>query len=149
MKQTVTAANKSTASSVVGVPANRILAVWKHVWPVIKSAVIQNGGYEEGDVLKLLTSRQGQLWLSITEDNDIEAAMVTMIEVYPRMKACLLLFLAGRDVENWLPYWDQFEDWARAQGCNEIRFIGRKGWAKIKPDFDTETLYRKRLGVTA
>lgn len=56
----------------------------------------------------------------------IKAALVT----YILKKTCFLLAMSGTEMNKWA--WGLFfvREWAKANGCNELRIHGRKGWSK-------------------
>ena len=44
-------------------------------------------------------------------------------------------YLAGDRLDEWVDHHDQIERWAKAAGCHRIEVVGRKGWARVLPDF--------------
>jgi len=131
------------------VPLENAVHLWSSVEPVLERAVSRNGGFTMNDILQHVSRGTMQMWLSI-QDNEIEAVGITKIEVYPQKKTCLLLFVAGKDYENWKPYLKDLEEWAVKIGCTELKFIGRKGWARIITDYDdNNVMYTKQLRVSS
>jgi len=63
-----------------------------------------------------------------------ETAIVTEVVTFPRLKACRVVYVAGRmaDVEKMKP---DIENWARAEGCAFMLAGGRKGWVRTLPDY--------------
>ena len=57
------------------------------------------------------------------------AAIVTQIIRYPRLKTCLVV-LAGGDLEEIKRKQPEFEVWAKTLGCSRVEIDGRDGWAR-------------------
>jgi len=43
--------------------------------------------------------------------------------------------LGGDNMNQWFDLRDRFEDWARKEGCDQVRIFARKGWARKLPDY--------------
>jgi len=131
----------------MSVPYENIDNIWPMAEPHLAKAVDRNNGFSLDDVRLQLKSRSMQMWLSVTDENIIEAVGITQIHVYPQKKTGFLLFLGGKDIDHWRPFMSQLERWAVANGCTDFEFIGRQGWSKIMKDFKAvEIVYRKTLG---
>ena len=76
-----------------------------------------------------------QLWC--WQSDEIEAALVTSIQEKDGVKFCLYLALGGSKMAEWKQFMPLVEDWARGEGCTEMRIYGRAGWAKVF-DFDID-----------
>jgi len=133
-------------STLLPVQWHQVPSVWEMAYPQLEKAVKRNKGFTMADIKEQLLRRMMQMWLSVTDKNEIEAVAITQMQLYPQKKTCFLLFLGGQDREHWKPFMDDLETWAIDSGCTDMEFIGRKGWAKIMTDFDpVETVYRKTL----
>jgi len=131
-------------STLLPVQWNQVQSVWEMAYEPLKKAVDRNKGFTMDDILDNLLRRMMQMWISVTDENEIEA--VAQMQVYPQKKTCLLLFLGGQDTDHWRPFMRDLEQWAIQSGCTDMEFIGRRGWVKIMTDYDpVETVYRKTL----
>jgi hypothetical protein len=106
-------------------PDYQIDAVWGTYSPLIQKALDQGSEYTLWDIYNGLRNREMQLWTW-----DTEAAMVTAIQT-DKVKFCLILTIAGKNMSDWVHYLPIVEDWAKDNGCHEMRLYGRIGWAKI------------------
>jgi hypothetical protein len=77
---------------------------------------------------------------------DYLAVMVCEVIQYPQRRVFSIEFMAGREMENWKHFQPTIEAYARELGCEEMHAKGRKGWAKLAPDFSHAwTVLRKEL----
>lgn len=89
-----------------------------------------------------------QLWLVYDEQNANHpvAAVVTSIIDAPRQKRCLIAYLGGDGIMNWIHFLEQIESWAKQQGCSLIDMQTRPGMEKILPGYERQAVVlRKRL----
>ena len=105
-----------------------------YIWDSVKhhidrSLEYSNGRYDLPSVRKLLDSRAAQLWLDV--EDGIQSAGVTEIINYPLKKVCTVLFAGGQNLNNFRTNIRRIEEWAKAQGCDDVDVIGRKGWIKV------------------
>ena len=109
-----------------------------HVWPDVKhhieSALDRGSNYTIHDIRIGLCTQQMQLWCYGTD-----AALVTTIQEKDGIKFCLYLALGGSKMDEWGKYQPLVEDWARENGCTEMRVYGRRGWKQ----FGFEEVYTK------
>ncbi len=117
------------SSRLEGVQSKDIDSVWEEVRQIITPHVIRLGTHGLADVLENLKCRDWQLWVSQTEKN-IEAVCITQINVFPKMKVCRVLLVAGEHMDNWLPFEDIIAEWAEMQGCKKLVGELRKGWSR-------------------
>ena len=104
--------------------------VWDKVKDHIEKALKYRGSnYSLDDIYAGLRKSEMQLWAS--QGKDLEAALVTTIQVKDDMKFCLFLALGGTNLKKWDSWQSYIENWARKEGCEEMRIYGRIGWAKI------------------
>ena len=109
----------------VGYKAREVPFIWSNVKDWLEQALKEQDEYTLDDIYHGLLNREMQLWA-----ND-DAALVTSIQENSRTKFCTLLACGGGQMQDWLGYLPALEDWARAQGCTEMRLYGRRGWAKV------------------
>lgn len=125
--------------SVMGVAPGAVAAVWSHIQPMIEAsrkAVPAMVAARESpeDIRAKAESGFYQIWM-IYEGHDLVAVAVSSVERYTRITACVVQYLAGRAVDEWLDVWvDEIRDWAKANDCQQIECRGRLGWGKkLKP----------------
>ena len=58
-----------------------------------------------------------------------QSAVITEIQVYPRLKA-LHYFLAGGNLEELARMRPIIEHWAESIGCQRVTLAGRRGWIR-------------------
>ena len=90
------------------------------------------GEREVRDVLKELVDGSKQIWLG-TLNNEFVATVITQIIDYPKKKTCEICYMggtAGAGILDALGYLESVEDWAIANGCDDIQVFGRRGWLK-------------------
>ena len=95
------------------------------------------------------------LWLALTcEDGDrvrIDAAAVTELHRTEWRKVCVVVACgapsgrfdaspAMRYGRRWIRLLEGIEDFARAEGCEATRIIGRKGWARVLTSYQTKRI---------
>ena len=113
-----------------------------HVWhiykPLIQKALDRGSNYTIDDIYKGLKSKNMQLWAWSDE-----AALVTTIQNRDDKRWCLLLALGGENMHVWKIYLPWVEDWAKKNGCEELRIYGRRGWKTLGFDEVYTKLVRK------
>lgn len=114
-------------------PADHIDAMWKLVAPFIQKALNQGSSHTLEDIYLGLYMDEMQLWTwaDQNDETEIEAAMVTTIQEKDGVKWCLFLTMGGDSLKQWIHHIEDLEDWARQNGCDEMRIYGRIGWSKI------------------
>jgi hypothetical protein len=86
------------------------------------------GWNADGIIAEVLQGR-AQLF-EIGPDNII----VTQLKIEPRGVTCLIWLAAG-ELKPLLEKHEEIKQWARDQGCNYMRIIGRIGWEKMLKDY--------------
>lgn len=108
------------------------------VWPKVKESIraafqktdVGDFASCEGDVL----SGNALLWV-LWNEPEIEAAWVTKIIQSERSVVCEVQACAGRNVLRNKHLTSRIEDYARANGCDSARIVGREGWQKVFPEY--------------
>jgi len=109
--------------------AAQIPHIWGKVESHISNALSRGSNYTLEDVYEGLCNSLMQLWVWENQV-DVDAALVTTIQVKDDVKYLLFLALGGSRLQEWRVYQPIVEEWAREQGCTEMRIYGRLGWAK-------------------
>jgi len=108
--------------------------------PYIEAALEYSGGtHTVDDVAREIIAGKLQLWPGR------QSAIVTEIEVYPRMKV-IHFFLAGGDLAELQEMTPKIEAWGKAHGCSRASLAGRRGWER---SFLTREGYRPMWHVLA
>lgn len=105
------------------------------IWPLlgrdlIKSAIDRTGLSDFEAIESEVLSGKQLLWLACT-GSAVEAAATTRLVRVSDRKICELVACGGKNRARWLPLLDGIEDYARKEGCAEMRIFGRKGWERV------------------
>lgn len=113
------------------IPVDKILAVMPDVQPMLQPAIdLSDGRWDLWSVIGGLLSGQMQLWVSLN-DGKPEAAMVTRVVDYPKLRVLSLPFLGGSGMRNWLKFEPQIMAFAKAHGCKEMEGYARLGFKRV------------------
>ena len=114
-----------------GVLAADIDHVWAKVEPMLAAAIRDDGarmGTE--DFRRWLDEGAMQLWIAFDSEH-LYAAAVTEIIIFPRLKVCQIVLLAGWDYGTWeAAAFDMIKRWAKSKGCKRLEIRGRPGWKR-------------------
>jgi hypothetical protein len=114
----------------IGIPADQVESVWPAVLPFIERALSASpDDYSAEDIRAYLIARDMQLWAAQL-DREIKSVCVTQLITRPKKTICSVLYLSGDGMGHWLRYLEQIKTWARANGANEVRITGRRGWVR-------------------
>lgn|SRR5262249_32508536 len=108
------------------------------VWPAAESFIDKAMRRNELDppefVKAEVLSGRALLWVLWDEKTkEVTSAAVTQInELNGNGRHCTLLAFGG-DLKDALPYLEKIEDYAHAQQCKSLRFVGPRAWLKILP----------------
>ena len=61
-----------------------------------------------------------QLWLAVTDTNEILCVGVTEIREYPNYKVCDAKIVTGKRYKEWFDQIDKVAEWAKEQGCKKM-----------------------------
>ena len=92
-------------------------------------------------------AKAGAGMLFKAQENGILGCFYISFRQYPVGRVMSVILLGGRDFESWGVQLHEFlTALALKNGAVEFTMMGRKGWAKIFPDFEhLACIYRKRL----
>lgn len=110
----------------------------------IKQVVdLANGERDMGHVCAALASGENQLWVYWDEQSEHIGTVVTRIIDFDAMRACVIEYCAGpaNAVQDYFNHIEEIETWARYNGCQETRIVGRKGWRRVLRDYGYEHQY--------
>lgn len=77
----------------------------------------------------------GRALLWVVSGKSIHCAAVTQIQNTQASKVCMILTCGGSEIKSWSHLLSGVEQYARDEGCDCVRFIGRKGWKRIYPEY--------------
>lgn len=120
--------NRKVKSDLFCYTAEQVGFIWPQVEPHIQRALDRGSNYSLEDIKDGLIASKMQLWC--WQSDVIEAALVTSIQEKNGIKFCLYLALGGSKMDEWAKFMPLVEEWARSEGCQEMRVYGRAGWAK-------------------
>lgn len=105
-------------------------AEFDRVWPLLERALAAYGDTHTKDgIRERCRSGLAQLW------TNGEAAIVTSIERYDTGLSECHQWLAGGEMDAVLAMRPDIEAWAKSLGCTRMMIVGRKGWARVLPDY--------------
>jgi hypothetical protein len=117
-----------------------LATLWPIVSPLLAPSIERGDGATTLDYeYQQLAELRKQLWVIVNDDGPekkIVAAGVSSLNENPGgMFVANMEMIGGADMKTWFDLKGQFEDWAKTEGCNEIRLYAAKGWAKHLPDY--------------
>jgi hypothetical protein len=111
-----------------------VAQVWPHVSHLIEAAIRRGGLSDFACVERAVLAGSQLLWLAV-DARTIYAAAVTALDLVAGDKFCTIVACGGRDRARFLPLIAALEDFALAEGCRAVRILGRRGWARLLPDY--------------
>jgi hypothetical protein len=120
-----------------------IHTVWPHARPLIHAAMHRAAISDFTEVESAILAGENLLWLAL-DGPTIHAAAVTALHRVNNHKLCTIVACGGRDRARWLALKSVLEDFARAEGCRAIRILGRRGWARLLPDYTTTRILMEK-----
>jgi len=119
---------------IMQIPSALVPSVWPLALPLLEGPIeMTKGCYLPEDVSMFCQGGEMQLWLAV-DGEDVLAAYVTEIAVYPRKKRVRATFAGAKPhtLEKWLESMvNAIEAWSKIWGCEGIEAMGRKGWTKV------------------
>jgi len=140
----MTALNRSGSHSpsLWTINSQSIEKYWDQIEPLMKSIdKWSHGKYFAEDMKKYLMDCDMQLWVA----GDFQAIGVTQINEFPRQKVCTVVFMAGKNMDEWLMLHEEVVKWAKDIGCDVIEAYCRRGWQKLFNWDPIHTVLRKVL----
>jgi hypothetical protein len=133
----------SSSVELICVDPKRVLEVWPAVRHLITRAVLRTNLSHSSDIEYDTLHGDGLLWLA-WDGRTVKAAATTVLTETDAGTVCILTACGGEDMAQWLPLLAKIEDYARAEGCGCVRIYGRKGWARVLPDYRVEHVILER-----
>lgn len=135
------------------VPIEHLSFIWPQARVFIEKALALQKvrRFDAADILNLLLEGKVRLWVSWDPDlKRVEAAIVTEILQYPRMRELLVWLVGSNNMKACArEAYDLLEAFARDSGCAVISGRLRRGWIRIGGAgwYETGASFEKRLDV--
>ena len=148
----------------VCIPPDKVALVWPLARNLIFAAMKRGDLSSFGPVEDSVLRGDALLWLALTyEDGDgvrIDAAAVTELHRTEWRKVCVVVACGApsrvrpssrahasradasraTDMRRWIRLLEGIENFARAEGCEATRIIGRKGWARVLTSYQAKRI---------
>jgi hypothetical protein len=106
------------------IPAAQLPIAWPLIERRVATALKHSGGtYEADDVYDAIAAGEWQLW------DDGVSITCTRVAEYPARRVLFIMLSAG-SIVSIQTIWPALERFARANGCKDIRWMGRPGWRR-------------------
>lgn len=106
--------------------------LWPHVRPMVCAAFDRTDLGAASDLDTDVMSGRALLW--IVHDGSIQCAVVTRLEITQRSKVCVIVAIGGV-ARSSLGLIAGIEKYANDEGCDCVRWVGRKGWKRMLPEY--------------
>jgi hypothetical protein len=114
-------------------PPDMVGEMWPHVRALAGLALDRTDLGSLADLDADVLSGRALLW--VISGEKIECAGVTEIHRTQHSKVCFIRAFGGKHHKKWKHLLSGIEEFARAEDCDVVRWIGRKGWARILPEY--------------
>lgn len=128
----------SRSVKLVCVDPKLVHLIWPRVSNKINDAIAKGGGDNFKGTEQNVLNGDALLWLA-WDGVSVAAAAVTEIL---KNGTCEIVAFAGKRCDDLL---SGIEDHARAEGCAKVRFTGRKGWARVLPEYSQPYIVLERM----
>lgn len=111
--------------------------IWPHVREFIEAAFAHDRGDDDAEIVHAdLLSGGSLLWVAWDDERKriIAAATSKLIKVR-RGLICCITSCGGIDIDRWSSCLAAIEAYAKDEGCTLMRIEGRKGFARVFPDY--------------
>lgn len=120
--------------NLIAVPPEQAQEAWPLAEKYVFDACDQSGFSDGQEVLLQVLMGQALLWLA-AEGMDVIGAGVTRLLEERGTKKCEIYAWGAKDQKKCAPLLKTIEDFAKAEGCASVRLLGRRGWARMLPDY--------------
>lgn len=121
--------------TLIGVDINQLPAVWEKMRPLLERACEYSADeFTPASVVHGMGPEGGLRMLALVDEHGFKAIMVVTLSILPKGRSLDCLLTSGEDVEEWMPFEPQMDEWARELGCVCVRIPrARKGWTRKLP----------------
>jgi hypothetical protein len=121
-----------TKTELIQFTKEEIDGIWNLVKNLIRKACIRAGGFvNEEHIKEYCKQGEMQLWVVITETNEVLCVCVTEIRKYPNYSVCDTKIVTGKRYKEWFDYVDKISEWAKEQGCKKMEIFSRPGYVSM------------------
>jgi hypothetical protein len=111
-----------------------VAEAWPLVAPFIRRAAERDDRSDVTRIVHDLHDGSALLWLA-WDGKAVCAAAVTQLDIANGRKFCTITACGGRELKRWLSLVGALERFAIEEGCASVRIYGRRGWARVLPDY--------------
>jgi len=124
------------------VEASDVDKIWTKIEDYAQGAADYTyGRYTKGDIRRGLKTKPQTLWVAHVGE-EVFGFVVTEFADYPQMKALVMHFTGGIELERWkTPMLEMLQKYSRLNGAEVIESFGREGWAKVFKKDGFKSLY--------
>jgi hypothetical protein len=115
---------------------------WTRARHLLLPAITWDGDCTEEQVERALAQDTAQLWIG--EDEMVRCAVVTCLSRVARGLVCEIWLMGGVERHRWFHLLERIEAAAREHGCISIELIGRKGWARLLPEYQQKAIVLRK-----
>lgn len=123
-------------AELMSIPIEHLPMMWEALAPLLQKGVDRsNGEISLDELYRDAMKGEYQIWV-MAAGVEIKSALATRLMLFGTgKKVCNLMIAGGEELEEWKDQIEAFEDWARAENCDELRIIGRAGWGRHMKKF--------------
>lgn len=119
--------------------------IWPFVGGLAETIAETSRGKVSAEHIRGFVERgEMQLWLVLGDRDEALALVVTEIKTFPMAKVCVVHGLAGHERGRWMHHLGDIEGWARELGCTRMEVRGRKGMARVLPDYKMTSVFLEK-----
>lgn len=129
------------------IPKDDIAKLWHGpVKDMIDAAYARSDLNMPDDILEQLENGTRLLWVVVTPEAKIIAAMMTQLFEMRSGRMCKMMECGGARLGEWKHMHVEIEEYAKREGCDRVMVEGRPGWAGVLPDYRaTAVILEKRI----
>jgi len=121
----------------------QVTCIWECVKHWIRRAMERGDLGTFDEVEEIVMGGQALLWL-VWNAPEIQGAAVTQIVTTQNSRVCVIVACGGENMRLWLPLVERIENYARDEGCDAVRILGRKGWMRVLKDYRAPAVILER-----
>jgi len=134
----------------IQIPPQNIRAFWPMCSNLLERAIaLTDGATSSERELERALCGDTQVWAVVEEngkDKRLKAIGITSIQLNADgSKTANIEQFSGDDMNLWFDRKQEFEAWAVAEGCRDIRIWARKGWSKPLKEYRTTHFIMKKV----
>lgn len=127
---------------------DQVRAAWPHLLPFLEEYEERTRFTTPQDVLEQALRGEMQLWTYHDGDYRFRGVLGTRIHQTPAGPVCALWLTLGHNAMELIQdAYQVIERWARANGCYAMEIVGRRGWKRVLPDFEEESVVLRKVLV--